>query len=177
MTATEPKPAGWKAKLKEELTAMSLIALYIYLTLTALRFYRALIEGRDHIDGFELGATLIESLVMAKVIILGDLLKVSQRFRDDPAIVPTLFRSFIFAIFILIFSSLELFVKGLIHGDAASVAFDAVLNKERGIRLAQAGFMFLAFIPLYATWEISRHIGEKRLVDIFFHEREPSERR
>ena len=171
MAGTEAKSEGWKAKLMEELKAMALIALYIFLTLMALRLYRELIEGRVNLDPFEIGATIIEALVIAKVIILGDLLKVSQQFRDRPAIVPTLFRSFIFAIFILIFSSAELFVKGLIHGLGASGAMDDVLNKERGIRLAQAGFMFLAFIPLYGTWEIARHIGEKRLVDIFFRER------
>lgn len=167
MADAQAQRGGWKSKLEEEMQALALIALYIFFTLQALRLYRAFIEGRDPFDGLEMGATAIEALVIAKVIILGDLLKISHKYLDRPALVPTLYRALLFAVFILIFSSLELFVKGLIHGLGAATSFQDVLNKERGIRLAQAAFMFLAGIPLFATWEISRHIGERTLVEIF----------
>lgn len=174
MSDESEKPRGWKAKVIEELQLVGAVSLYIFLTLSNLSLYREMAAPGGSVSGFQLGYNLIESLVIAKVIIIGDLLKVSHRYRDRPLIYATLFRSFLFSLFILFFSSLELFVEGLIHHDTMAAAMDAVWNKERGMRLVQVGTMFLAGIPLFAVWEVANRIGTKKIIDLFFRERPAS---
>jgi len=171
MTEPGTHTAGWKAKLAEELKLLGVVGLYIFLTLTAVDMYKRVAMRGELVEGFQLGYNAIEALILAKVIILGDLLKISHKFRDRPLILPTLFRAFIFALFIMAFSSLELFIRELIHGAGTARAFEAMLEKEQGIRVTHAAVMFLTGIPLYAAWELSRVLGEGKLARIFFRDR------
>ncbi|HXY32320.1 MAG TPA: hypothetical protein VEI06_16570 [Gemmatimonadaceae bacterium] len=171
MTGSEHKSGSKKSRIEEELKLIGFVTLYVFVTLTALDIYRALACSGTMLGGLKVGYNLIEALVIAKVIIIGDLFKVSHHFHDRPLAVPTLYRAFIFAIFVLLFSSLELFIEGLVHGESISIAMDEVLSKERGVRAAHAAMMFLAGIPLFATWELGRRLGEGRLLHLFFADR------
>jgi hypothetical protein len=64
---------------------------------------------------------------------------------------------------VLAFAVLEHFVKGFIHGQnfAASVQKIAARGAEVGAKIIM---MFIAFIPMFAIWEISNLFDEGQTV-------------
>ena len=171
MTESKEANAGWMQKVAHELKLVGAIAVYVYLTLTGLEIYKGLMIPGYAISDFQLGYNTIEALVLAKVILIGDLLHIGEKFKERPLIVPTLFKALAFGLFVMAFSSAEFLVKGLIHGADLAAAWQDLLVKQRGERLAQASFMFISFIPFFAIWETARALGEQRLVTMFFSRR------
>jgi len=168
MAEQAAEKSGWKAKLMEELDLLALIGIYIWLVLTMLDLYRRTILAGQAAEPWKMGVNAVEALIFAKVVIIEDLLKVSHKYSDRSLVIPTLYRALIFGVFAIIVSSLELLIKSLLHGDSAAAAIDIVLNKERGMRLTHAALLTLSTLPLFATWELARVIGGKKLEEMFF---------
>ena len=168
MTDTKEASGGWKPKLAHELKLIGAIAVYVWLALTGLQIYKGMVVPDYAISNFQLGYNAIEALVLAKVIIIGDLLHIGESLRGRPLIVPTLFKALVFGLLVIAFSSLEFLVKGMIHGAGLSAPLQELLVKENGERLAHAAFIFIAFIPLFAIWETAHALGEERMGQMFF---------
>jgi hypothetical protein len=151
-----------------EMRKFALVASFLFFFLGAFATYRRLILSEYQIDYFQYGYALIESLVLGKVILLGEIFHLGDRFHGKPLIVPTLYRTFSFSILVLVFAVLEHFVKGFIHGENIAVIFGELAAKggaEIGSRIL---VMFIAFIPMFAIWEIANLFAEGKLFELFF---------
>lgn len=167
MTRTPEQKAVLKEKAAEETKKLLIIAGYLYLVLTAMEIYKSTILGEPPIATFKLGYNALEALLFAKVVLIGDLLHLGERFRGMPAIVPTLAKSLSFAVFMAAFSMLEVLVEKLFHGASFDVAAHAVVALDRGVIASHVALMFLNFIPLFAAWEAEKVIGAQRFADLF----------
>ena len=168
MTRTPEQRADLKHRALVETKKIFAIAAYLYLVLTAMEVYKAYITHERVIVDFKLGYNFIESLLLAKVVLIGDLLHLGERFRRWPAIVPTIAKAFIFACFVALFSILETLVEHLFHHQDLVEAWRAVVALDRGTIAIHVVLMFLNFVPLFATWESARIIGEEKFIDMFF---------
>ena len=168
MTRTPEQKAELKHKAVVETKKILAIAAYLYFVLTSMEIYKAYILGEKVFVGFKLGYNGIEALLFAKVVLIGDLLHLGERFRGYPAIVPTVAKSFVFALFVAAFSVLEVLVEKLFHGADLSAAWRAVVALDRGTMAVHVVLMFFNFIPLFATWEAARAMGEEKFIDMFF---------
>jgi hypothetical protein len=150
-----------------EMRKFALVALYLFFFFGAFNNYRRLILREYDLDYFQYGVSLIEALVLGKVILLGEVFHLGDRFRGRPLIVPTLYRTFTFSLLVLAFAILEHLVKGLIHGqNYAAIVQEIVANRtEVGAKIIM---MFIAFIPMFAIWEISNLFREGKLFELFF---------
>jgi len=61
------------------------------------------------------GLSVLEALVLAKVILIGDVLRLGRRFEDKPLIVPTLYKTVVFTLWVAAFSFLEHTIEGLLR--------------------------------------------------------------
>ena len=155
-------------KFYAEMRKFALISLFLFLFFGAFATYRRLILSEYQIDYFQYGYSLIEALVLGKVIMLGDLFHLGDRFRGKPLIVPTLYRTLAFSLLVLAFSLLEHFVKGFIQGkDIAAILADIAAKGGADIA-AKILVMFIAFIPMFAIWEIAQLFDEGKLFELFF---------
>ena len=168
MTRTAEAKAETKHKLILEGKKLLAIAVYLYFTMTAMDFYKASILDQPVLVGFKLGYNGLEALLFAKVVLIGDLLGLGERFRGYPAIVPTVAKSFAFALFVAAFSMLEVLVEHLFHGSGLQAALNAVASMNRWTMGLHIGIMFFFFLPLFATWELARVDGEEKFIDMFF---------
>jgi hypothetical protein len=162
--------AHLKQAIITEARKMMVISAFLFLFLGGFATYRRLILSEYHIDYFQYGYSLIEALVLAKVLLIGDLMHLGERFRHRPLIIPTLYKTLSFSIFVLVFALFEHFVVGLFQGkDLAEVVREFATQGAPQI-FAKLLVMVVAFIPMFAVWEISRVLGEGKLFRLFFEQ-------
>lgn len=105
-----------RQKVARELKEM--LALFLYLALFFCTFitYRRLIMHELGVSYFHYGFALLKALLLAKVILLGQLTRLSKRLDERPLIVPTFYKVIVFALFTMAFEILEHAIGNLFPG-------------------------------------------------------------
>lgn len=142
----------------------------IYLTLFfgVFTWYRRLILADQHIEYLHYGVSFFEAMVLGKVIMVGDALRMGRGFKNYPLIVHVLYRTVVFMIFIGVFRVFEYSVIALYHGKSVMSGIESLTSQGRYEMLAGCLVKFLAFLPLFAFKEIDRALGKGKLREILF---------
>ncbi len=144
-------------RIKRELREFGWIFLYLALFLGALATYNMLLLNEFDIKFFRYGSALLNALVAAKVILIGEHLKLGHRHRNKPLLVCAVYKAFLFGMLLAIFHALEEVLKRLFHGQAAAGAFQELsLNTV----LLRNLVVLCAFIPFFLLREMQRVMGE-----------------
>jgi hypothetical protein len=168
------KPSGWKQKLVHEMVEYYLNFVYLAFFLVAFTWYRRLTLAEYNIHFLEYWVPLIEAAVLAKVIMIGDLLGVGRRLKHKPLIVPTFYRTVTFSVWVAVFSVLEKTIGGLLHGHGLTGGVAELASKGRYELLAQCVVMFAAFIPFFAFKELEGVLGQDKLRSLFWNRATPA---
>src|SRR5689334_15066106 len=96
-TNVSSKKIARKQRIARELIVYGINALYLSIFLGVFAWYRRLILAEYRIAYFSYGAALIEALILAKVIWLGDIMGLNRQFQNRPLIYPTLYKAILFS--------------------------------------------------------------------------------
>lgn len=175
MATTSMKSARWtsglREKVKEELRTFSAIAIYLALMLEALFLYRSLILSESGITAIHSGVAIIEALILAKVILIGQALRLGKGFEEAPLIVSVLVKTLLFGAFVALFSVIEHVIEGLVHHETWDVIAHHLFAGGRDEILARTLVIIVAFIPFFAFSEVDRVLGQGKLFALFFRKR------
>jgi hypothetical protein len=171
MNSSDEKRSGLKGKVAHEVKELLVIFLYLALFFCAFTTYRALVMKEMGISYFHYGFALIKALVLAKVILLGRCVRFANVFDDRPLIIPALYKVILFSLFVLAFEVLEHVIGGLLHGKDMMGAFQEMMSAGWDELLARTLVMLVAFVPLFASSETARVMGEGRMTELFLHKR------
>jgi hypothetical protein len=163
----EQKP-GWKQRLAREMIRYGINIAYLFLFLGTFSMYRRLILAQHQISYLQYGVSLVEAIVLAKVIMIGEVLHLDRGFEHRPLIFPTLYKTVIFSILVGVFTVIERMVIGLIRGRALAESFQELVGPGRYELLARCLVTFLAFIPFFAIRELTRVFGLEKMKELFF---------
>ena len=166
MNDMNEKP-GLKQKLIRELVEYGINVAYLFLFFGVFILYQRLILAQYHISYEEYGITLIKALVLGKVIMIGDMLRLGRRLEHKPLIYPTLYKTVVFTVWVFLFSILETTVRGLLHGKGFAGGLEELVGGRQYELLAHCLIVFLAFIPFFAFRELERNLGKGRIGDMF----------
>ena len=169
-----PRFVGWKQKLVHEMVEYYLNFVYLAFFLVAFTWYRRLILAEYNIQFLEYGVPLVEAAVLAKVIMVGDLLGLARGLEHKPLIVPTFYRAVTFSVWVGVFSVLEQTIRGLLHGQGLTGGVAELASKGRYELLAQCLVIFGAFIPFFAFKELERVLGQDKLRGLFWSRATPA---
>jgi hypothetical protein len=165
MTKEHSKHAELKQKAKHELQDYVGISLYLAFFFCALATYSMLLLGKFHISYFTFGAALINALVVAKIIMIGEYARLGKRVEAKPLLISAVYKAFVFAVLVLAFHFLEETIRHLVHGPPVEVApHDVRVNEFLGCGLV----VFCTFVPLFAFRELRRVLGEDTFRSLFF---------
>jgi len=162
------KHAELKERAAEELRVFGITALYLWAFLGSFTVYRRLILAETGVTYLHYGFALIEALIIAKVVLIGKMFGFTRRFEDKPLVVPVLYKSLLFGIFVLLFGILEHLVEGWfdkrglwggLH-DFSEIGLDEIC--------ARVLMLMVAFVPFFAFWELGRVVGARKLAAFFF---------
>jgi hypothetical protein len=158
------KTAALKARAIEEFKVFWVTALYLWVFLGSFTVYRRLIVAELGVAYLHYGIALIEALVIAKVILIGRMFGFSRRFEDKPLIVPVLYKSLLFGLFVLFF------VEGWVHKQGMLGGLHDIGELGTYELTARVLMLMVAFVPFFAFWEIGRVLGMQKLQSMFFSE-------
>ena len=168
--ATQEK-AGRKQRIAQEMFEYWINFVYLAIFFAVFAWYRRLILAEYRITYLHYGTAVIEALIMAKVILLGDALRLGRNFEHKPLIFPALHKVIIFTLFMGLFTVLEHTIVGLLHGKGLTGGFHAIMSEGKDELLAQCLITFFAFIPFFAFREVGRVMGNGKLRALLFHHR------
>jgi hypothetical protein len=146
---------------------------YLTLVFAAFTQYRRFILADVGIAYTNYWVALIEALILAKVIMVGDALRLGRNLEGKPLIVPTLVKTVVFTFLVSAFTFIEYGVKGLWESGEFLEGIMDFLGQGPQEIFANALVVFAAFIPFFAIRELARMFGgEGRLLALFFKKRE-----
>ena len=160
------KPTA-KEKIAHEIGEYTSVFLFVAPFLLALAAYRIYLQGERENPYLEFGMALVNALVLSKIILIGDLMKLGSRIGNRPLFIVTLCKSAIFGIYFLLFHLLEEGVRGWFHHESFLHAVRAEFAHTDGLAIPIL-FVFFAFIPFFALRETRHVIGEQRFRHLFF---------
>jgi len=141
---------------------------YLAFFLVAFMWYRRLILAEYQVQNTNYWFPLIEAAVLAKVIMVGDLFRLSHGFEQKPLILPALYRTVMFSVWVAIFSVLEETVRGLLHGNGLTGGFEDIASRGWYELLSRCVVIFAAFIPFFSFKELERVLGQDKLRGLFY---------
>jgi hypothetical protein len=167
----EHQASPLREKVREEFKLFSVVFVFLALMFGAFLTYRRLVPSESGVTYFHYGAGLIKAAVVAKIILLGQALKLGKRVESQPLIIVVLVKSVLYGLLVAVFNVLERVVEGLVRGyDWQATANLVVMNGWDEI-LAGALMVMVSFIPFFALWETGRVLGAGKLSEMFLHKR------
>jgi hypothetical protein len=163
--------ASFREKASEELKEFIILTAYLYICFAALIYPKFAILQANGIASVALGVAIIKAALCAKFMLLGRALHVGERFKTLPLIVPTLHRSFLFLLLLVVLTLIEEIAVGAIHGRTVLDSISGIAGGTFHQIVATVLILFLILIPYFAFRSLGDIIGDKTLVRLFFERR------
>lgn len=164
-----------KRSLKErayhEFKEFLVIALYLWVVFGLFLLYKSVILNDEPISTVAQGFALINALALAKIMLVARALRLGNWANDAPLIYPTLLKSVLFSLLLVLFKILEEVGVGLYHHRSFQESIANIGGGTlRGI-LTFSLLLFFMLIPFFAFTELQRVLGEGKLPQLFFRPR------
>ncbi len=155
----------WKRELKEMLA----IAGFFFVIFVLFLFMKKVMLIDYDVDFYIMGTALLGSLIIAKVVLIFDLLPITKKTAHLLNVYRVLLRSLIYIFGYVVFTYLEHLIKGLIHGDSFSEALNSGLHQLYTPTFI-TGFVgvLVAFLFFNTFWVIRAKLGPAALYAMFF---------
>jgi hypothetical protein len=163
--------ANLKEKAANELKEFLVVTVYLYICFAAIIYLRAAILHAHGVAYAPFGIAIAKALICAKFVLVGRMVHLGERFKHLPLIWPTLYRSFVFLVFLLILNALEEVLVGLIHhrdmADTVASLYGGTLDQL----IATSFLGLLILFPFFAFQSLGELLGERNLVRVFIEPR------
>lgn len=167
MPHTAPKK-NIKQMIRKELKIYLMYTAFLTLLFSAFISYDRILLGKISSFYLPYGYCFIRALIMAKVIMIGQALKLGERFPNAPLIVPVLYKTIVFCAFLFILHIVEEGLRGYIKGYNLQQTYQ-LFTAHLDVFFAQLAIMFFTFILFFSVLGISRVLGDGVLWKIFLH--------
>jgi hypothetical protein len=167
MNAEGPKKATLKQKATHELREFVSIFLYLAFFFCAVATYSMLLLSQLHVSYFIYGTALINAVVIAKVILIGEYAHLGEKHESRPLFQCALYKALLFSVLVFGFHIVEEAIKRRWHGESFATAYHGIRLNEL---LARSVVVFCAFLPLFAFRELRRVLGEQNFWSLFFRD-------
>jgi len=162
----------FKHRFLHEIALFLVTAALLFVFFCSLSMYRNFAVGTLSITALQYGYIGIESLILAKMLRIGKFLKLGERFLDKPLIIPTLYKTIVFCLFLVGFAVLEHFVIGLVTGKPLTLLYQTFTTKGLVEIIGKVPLFLTVSLPIFALLETGRSMGREKLWALFFSGKE-----
>ena len=158
-----------KSDMIKEIKEVFAISLFFFVCFAVFAVLKKLILHEHDIEYYGFIPVVVGSLVLGKVILIFDKLRITKWLDHIANIYRVGFRSFIYSLGYILFTFLENGVTGLIKGMGIIESFTdnaEILISKHG--LAKLIILFISFLIFNAFWVIRAYIGPHKLYRLFF---------
>jgi len=139
--------------------------LYLAFFFCAVATYSMILLDKFHVSYFTYGAALINALVIAKVILIGEYAHLGKKHEAKPLFLSSVYKAFLFSLLVFAFHIIEEVIKRLWHGETMAGASRELRFDDL---LCRSLIVFCTFVPLFAFRELQRVLGEENFRALFF---------
>jgi hypothetical protein len=168
MDADHSKRVELKEKAIHEFKEFTGIFLYLAFFFCALATYSLLLLNKFHVSYFVYGTALINALIIAKVILIGEYAHLGTKLEGKPIIESAVYKAFLFGLLVFVFHVVEEVVKELLHRENLATALREMRLDDLAMRSV---VIFCTFIPLFGFRELKRVLGEETFYTLLFRGR------
>jgi hypothetical protein len=171
MSIADKKKRNLKNKIFHEMVEYWMNVIYLTLVFAAFTQYRRIILAAHDVTYTNYWVAVIEALILAKVIMIGAVLRLGRGLEHKPLIYPTLYKTVVFTLFCVVFTLLENAIKGLWTGTGFMGGIAEFFGKGHEL-LANSLVVFVAFFPFFGVKELGRVLGQDKIQALFFRRRD-----
>lgn len=162
------QPRGLKERAFTEFKRFVVIVLYLWVVFGLLSIHKSLVLSQRHLNYEEHTFAIINALVFAKVLLVGEEVHLGKRFENRPLIYPILYKSFIFSVVLISFHMIESAVVGKWHGQTLAESIPPLLGWSPKGLLAVGFTCFVLLLPFFGFREIARVMGRSEMRILLF---------
>lgn len=170
MKASNEKKKDLKGKLLHELREYLQNFIYLAIFFSVFAIYRRLLLEHYGYHLEDYGVSVIKALILAKLVMIGDILHIGRRLAGKAIIYVVLIKSLAFTIWVAIFDVLESFVRAYIDAKTLHGAYEEFINHFDGVLVGGLLVVYFAFVPFFALKELGIAVGKDKLHQLFFKE-------
>ena len=172
MSSADKKEGNLKKKIVHEMVEYWINVCYLMLVFAAFTQYRRFILASHDITYTNYGFAVIEALILAKVIMIGAVLRLGRGLEQKPLIYPTLYKTVVFTLFVAAFTLIEHTVIGFWKGKGLMWGIEEYFAKGPYEFLAGCLIFLVVLIPFFGVKELGRVIGQDKIQALFFRRRD-----
>lgn len=137
--------------------------LYLYVLLGVFTIHEDIALRARSIGFAPHGWALVNALVLAKVMLIAEDLRLGSRIKPHPLIYPIVIEAFLLAVLFIAIHVLEHLIAGMIHGEALAASVPIIGGGGVvGLAFTALSF-FVALIPFCGFRQVWRAIGPDRM--------------
>ena len=144
------------------------MAVYLWMMFGLMALHASVILAECHISYEFYGFVIVNSLILAKVMLLAEDLHLGENFKDRPLVYPILFKAFLCAIVFMCFDLEEEVFVGVLRGKTVAQSIRDIGGGSPSGVFFVAIILCVGLIPFFAFREIGRVIGERELHSLMF---------
>jgi hypothetical protein len=163
---TPNRTSGLRERVWSELKSFSVIFLYVWVFDGLFTLHKTLILDHPFLSG-QLFA-FINAFVLAKIILILEIMKVGEVFPSKPPAIRIAFKAALFGLLLLAFSVLEESLTGWFHGRTFEQSISEIGGGRLEGMLIVAVIIAVALVPYLICQEISRAVGDEKLLLLIF---------
>ncbi len=168
MAAASQRWRDLTARGVHEFKRFLVMFLYLWVMFGLVVLNQSLVSAKENISYTAQGFALINALVLAKVMLVAEDLKLGRRFEDRPLIYPIVHKAGAFSILFIAFHILEETLTGVLGGKTAAASLPHLGGGTLKGLLCVWAILFVSLIPFFAIREIGRVIGQRELRNLMF---------
>ena len=168
MNAEISQRTSLKQKATHELEEFGAIFLYLAFFFCALTTYSMLLLNEFNVSYFKYGFALINALVIAKVVLIGEYAHLGKKHEAKPLLQSAVYKAFLFTLLVFGFHVVEEVIRLLLHRENMATALHEIRIDDL---LGRSLVVFCTFITLFGFRELQRVLGEDNFRALFFRTR------
>jgi hypothetical protein len=163
--------ASLKDRARREFTRFLFMFLYLWVMLFLFELHAYAVLAKHGIGVFEWGFSFVNALVLAKVMVVADNIKVATWLKTKPLIVPALLRSVFMAAFLVVFDIVEKIIVGAFRHQSVAESVPAYGGGGFLGSLLVGVILAFSLIPFFAFEEVGVAMGPGTLGTLLFGRR------
>jgi len=151
-----------------EVTRFGLMFFYLWLVFGLFVLFERIIRGQMGLGYQPQGFALINALVLAKVMLVAEDLRLDRTLRGQPPACAAVGEALLFAVVFIVFHLLERLAVGLLRGSTVERSVPAFGQGGFAGLVTVAAIMFVMLVPYFAFRDIGRALGPGELRRLLF---------
>jgi hypothetical protein len=155
----------------EEIHRFLIMFIYLWVVFGLFVLNESVVLGERHLSFTAQGFALINAVVMAKVMLIAEDLKLGRQLDHRPLIYPVAYKASLFAFVFIAFHAAERILVGMIGGKSFADSMPHIGGGTWEGRLTVWAIMAVSLLPFFALRAIGEVMGDGRLWKLMFRPR------